>query len=447
MDRWRQDLKTEYGVMQLLLLVLAASIAVDQTLMGFMVCLTMVWGVRIAFRERKMRSLPVWPRRLKVILFALAAAAYLSLHSPLVKETELCTFNYFYVVGQYAAVVWLYSRFAGLFSGRRPFSEQAGPAATGPCGTGWYERFRSQPFLMQILQTLGAVATCVVLIGIAQHITGVATERLWVDIHANPTLKTRVYSTWENPNILAGYLSVAAAYLMSYISVTKPHRRRWMLFAGLVLLLVCQVYTFSRGFWAATAVEVIAFVFFFYRKGIWYLLGVIAAGATLAGPAIWHRMQTLKDIYEDSSAVMRLAYLDIGQAIIRDHPFGVGWYNYRNVFPEYDYYFKNPDVIMYHCHNMLMNITAETGIQGLVLFLVAWLSFLVIAWQLNRKGRRFWLKAFGRGYLLMSLAMFVGGLGDHVFFNVRMGVLFWLLSTILVLCREFQKYGDLEPRK
>ena len=442
----------EYRRMQNLLLILAACIAIDQTLLSVLVLAALLHGLYLAWQERKgKRRIRTWPKALKYILLLLLADGYASLHNPLVTHEAVVTFNFFYVVGQYTAVVWLFTRFGNLFAGRSdPFSgPPAGQGSSGGAGRSFWDIFRGQPFPLRVLRVLGWVALVVLAGGVLQHFFGGATDAIWVDKAANPLLKNRIFSTWENPNILAGYLCVVAAYVMSYISVVKESRRRWILFGILLVTLLCQVYTFSRGFWAAMAVEVVAFVFLFYRKGILYLLGVGAIGGALAGPVVWQRLATLKDITADSSAAMRLAYIEIAEAIVEDHPLGIGWYNYRYVFPEYDYYFKNPDVIMYHCHNLLLNFAAELGVQGAVLFVAAWIFFLVLAWKLHKSGRFLWMKAMGRGYLLMSLGIFVGGLGDHVFFNVRMGVLFWLLSTLLVLTRQYGLYdpGPAEAEK
>ena len=112
------------------------------------------------------------------------------------------------------------------------------------------------------------------------------------------------------------------------------------------------------------------------------------------------------------------------------------------IFPEYDFYFKNPDVIMYHCHNLFLNVAAELGIPGLILFLCAWFCMLYLAVKLARKAGFLWARAFAAGYLLMSLGIAVGGIGDHVLFNVRMGVLFWLLNTLLVVIWHFNRFAS-----
>ena len=444
--------------LRFLLLAVAVAASLDQALLGFLVVVTLAAGGWQAWQERKAgtglpgeaaglgqpgRNRPrLWPRPLQALVLLLLADAYLSLHSPANVHPFETTFNFFYVVGQYAAVVWLLGRFGSYFAGRPLFGRDDGDDGKG--GAGWQQRFGRAPFPLQVLCVLGGVGILVLLGGGWQHFFGGATDSLWVDKEANPLLRNRVYSTWSNPNIFGGYLCALAAYGMAFLSVETDRRRRWGLFAFLLAALLCLVYTFSRGFWAAMAAELIVFVLCFYRKGIPYLVGTAAAAAVLAGPAVWQRLATLRHIASDSSAAMRLAYLDIAAAIVKDHPLGIGWSNYRYVFPEYDYYFRNPDVIMYHCHNLFLNVAAELGVQGLGLFLAVWLGFLLVAWRLHRSGRFPWVRALGRGYLLLSLGMCVGGIGDHVFFNVRLGVLFWLLSVLLLLGRQYNQYGP-EP--
>jgi hypothetical protein len=41
----------------------------------------------------------------------------------------------------------------------------------------------------------------------------------------------------------------------------------------------------------------------------------------------------------------------------------------------------------------------------------------------------------------MSLGVLAGGMTDHVLFNVRLGVLFWILTILIVVVR---KYASLE---
>ena len=84
-----------------------------------------------------------------------------------------------------------------------------------------------------------------------------------------------------------------------------------------------------------------------------------------------------------------------------------------------------------------MNIWAELGAHGLLIFLVIWFGiFLPAGWKLAYHGRSLWLKAMGRGYVLATVGIIIGGLTDHVYFNTQMGLLFWTLGGLTLLCAE-----------
>ena len=72
----------------------------------------------------------------------------------------------------------------------------------------------------------------------------------------------------------------------------------------------------------------------------------------------------------DTSSDLRWALWDSTMYIVRENPiFGIGWNTFYLVYPEYNYYIQGPNVLMYHAHNLYLNILAETGIPGLLSFL------------------------------------------------------------------------------
>ena len=483
---WR---RISAAFIQKLILLIAVLLTLQQDATQLFVMLALAAGAALAFRQRKLRRVPVLHSDLQRALYALFLLSYLSLHLIDGKYVSACTFNYFYVVGQYAAVTWLLAHFGDPFAGCQADWEGN---LTVPVGMGrrfmksarrrtravnysrenshymaqpaqregmyrpvreyltdrhqsslapavLWRKWKLLPFPLQLLAVMAFMGVLVVGLGLLQQVFQVAPTDDWIDHDANPLLKTRVFSTWENPNILAGYLCALGAYVMAFLGVTEQKRLRWALGAFLVATLLCLVYTFSRGFWGAMLVELILFVGFVYPQGRKYLLGGLAAGALVAGPVIWQRLATLGTVH-DTSVELRIAYLDIAKNIILDHPLGVGWNNYRNIFPSYDYFFKDPSVIMYHCHNLLLNVTAELGVQGLLAFLLVWLLFLDMAWRLHKNAQHAWVRAVGCGYLLMSAGIFVGGITDFVYFNVRLGLLFWMLTLLLPLSRQYDEF-------
>ena len=274
--------------------------------------------------------------------------------------------------------------------------------------------------------------------GIVQHFTGVVPTEAWVDNDAFPELKTRVISTLVNPNILGGYLVLVISVATGLLSTSRE--KSWRLVLGVCVLAagLCLLSTYSRGNWVALAAALVLFCLCFCRRALLPLLGVGMLGIWFAGGAVWHRLISIFGT-EDTSVALRFAYLESTLFIIEEHPWGVGWYGYQFIYPEYDFYLNNPNVIMYHCHNLLLNITAELGWQGLIVFLLLWGCVIWKAVELARSGKREWLQGFGRGYLMAAAGILVGGLTDHVYFNMQMGLLFWLFAILIMVCSEFNK--------
>lgn len=289
------------------------------------------------------------------------------------------------------------------------------------------------------LQLIGAflvVAIGVSLLGVLQKYFGVLAEGIWSDPDEFPELKIRVYSTLVNPNILAGYLVLVIAYCCSFFHVLKTHRlTRYGCLALGLLASLCLLYTYSRGNWLACGFSLLIFAVFYCHKAIFPIIGVGIAGILIGGKAVVHRLLSIIS-GEDTSAALRLAYLEGTQAMIEEHPWGVGWFGYRFAFPDYNFYLEDKSVIMYHCHNMFLNVWSELGFPGFLTFITILTIFIYNAARLSCRGKTMWLKAMGTGYVLAASGLIIGGLTDHIYFNTQMGMLFWFLGVLVLVCRK-----------
>ncbi|WP_455651253.1 O-antigen ligase family protein [Phascolarctobacterium sp.] len=406
-----------------LLLFTIAVIPLQQEVTAALVAVTGVCGLAVAFLRRHVPRQPVLPRAVQLLLWLLLLLGYWSLHNS--ADEALSTYNFIYVVGQYTALVWLLLHYG------------SGPDRDGTSVLDWRQG-QNWPRPLQILSVFLGMSLLVSGYGIVQHFTGVVPTEAWVDNDAFPELKTRVISTLVNPNILGGYLVLVISVATGLLSTSRE--KSWRLVLGVCVLAagLCLLYTYSRGNWVALAAALVLFCLCFCRRALLPLLGVGMLGLWFAGGAVWHRLISIFGT-EDTSVALRFAYLESTLFIIEEHPWGVGWYGYQFIYPEYDFYLNNPNVIMYHCHNLLLNITAELGWQGLIVFLLLWGCVIWKAVELARSGKREWLQGFGRGYLMAVAGILVGGLTDHVYFNMQMGLLFWLFAILIMVCSEFNK--------
>ena len=359
----------------LLLLFTAAVIPVNQVFTLLMVAVTFFAGLAVAVKYRKLKRVPVLPRVQQGLLYLLLAITWYSLRFS--ADSAVSAYNFGYVVGQYVLLVWLVLRYGG--DGKLDFDWQK-------------PREWPRPLLLLAVLLLAGFANG--LLGIYQHFTGVVPTDPWVDPSQFPELKTRVVGTLINPNIFAGYLVLLLSIAVPFIKITTGRIRIFLLVLAAVLG-ISLVYTFSRGNWVACACAMIFYFLFFWRKWLIPLAVCAAGGVYFMHGAVWHRLMSIFGT-QDTSVALRFAYLKSTLFIIEEHPYGVGWYGFQYIYPEYDFYLNNPNVIMYHCHNLMLNILAELGWHGLIVFVLVLSVFAWHAFKLAVKGVRPWLRAVGQ---------------------------------------------------
>lgn len=438
-----------------MLLFTVAVIPLHQEFTAFCVGVTFLAAALVAYYKGRQQPcvLKSWQQGL---LYLLLVIGVISLHFS--KNQFISSWNYVYVAGQYSALFFVLLRYGWqrpqVFGSGAPLAAalQASHSSIGDasvaCGSSLsrelqclWQRFSALPRPLQLIGAFLLMSVLVSLVGIAQKLLGVAGEGIWSDPDQFPDLKVRVFSTLVNPNILAGYLVLVISYCTAFFNMIKEHRRWRGAFAVTgALAALCLLYTYSRGNWLACATMLLAFCVLFCPKAVGPVLALGAIALAVGGPAVMQRLSSITS-GEDTSAALRIAYFESTTAVIEDFPLGVGWYGYRFVYPDYNFYLEDTSVIMYHCHNIFLNVCAELGYHGLLVFLLIWWGvFLPTAWRLAYHGRSLWLKAMGRGYVLATVGIAIGGLTDHVYFNTQMGLCFWFLGGLTMLCAKLNNY-------
>ena len=311
--------------------------------------------------------------------------------------------------------------------------------------------------LQRVVTAMAAAAAIVILYGFYQYIFGIDISAMkWVDGESFPELSKRVFSTWENPNILAGYLDIVACIAVGLASALQ---RGWRILALVLLVaaLACLSMTYARG-----ACLVIAAILAGYGalRDWRVLLGiaVLGAGALLADPVLADRLLSVFTRI-DTSSEMRLAFWESTAAMILDHPFlGIGWGMYFMVYPEYDFYLQGAPVQIVHAHNMYLNYAAEIGVPGALSFLWFFFGSLLLAFRLpdraqpwetvlaahehewktvadvraalSRWRRRRFVEGLSLGLGLAFISVALNGVTDHLLFNIPSSMLLWMLAAM-----------------
>ena len=230
------------------------------------------------------------------------------------------------------------------------------------------QNVRSRQQVKQIASALAASALVVVLWGYFQYIFGIDTvDMKWVDPEKFPELKKRVFSTLENPNVLAGYLDMCICLALGLLAKVKGISQRLAIIIAIAMLAACLAMTYARG-----AFLTIVIVFIIYGAiQDWravLMFALIIACILYYDDAFVNRLLSIFT-GGDSSEWLRIGIWISTLAMITDHPFiGIGWGAFKSVYPNYDYYLKGADVEIFHAHNIFLHQAAEVGIIGAMAF-------------------------------------------------------------------------------
>lgn len=310
--------------------------------------------------------------------------------------------------------------------------------------------------MKSILRLAAAAAAIVIIYGYYQFLFGIDISSMkWVDGDAFPELRKRVFSTWENPNILAGYLDIVICLAFGLFVYCKNRERRIILGVFMLAAAACLAMTYARGACLVIAVILAGYGALKDRR---VLIACIAVVAILfaADPVLYERITSVFTKV-DTSTEMRLAFWESTIAMIQDHPFlGIGWGAYWMVYPEYDFYLQGANVLIVHAHNIYLNYMAEIGIPGAVAFFWFFFGTMILALRTDftaapaektaTKGvlrmafqwKRLWqdwneyelLEGLAKGIGLAVLSIALNGLTDDLLFNIPSSMVLWMLASL-----------------
>ncbi len=299
------------------------------------------------------------------------------------------------------------------------------------------QTLRTERHLRGVLKALGYSAFLCVLYGFCQLAFGIdmnATETKWVDGEAFPELKTRIFSTWKNPNIFAGYLGEVIAMVFAFFMTEEDPGGRRKYGLALLALIGSLLLTYARGACFAVMLTLAGYGVLKDRR---ILLGCAAVCAVvlLADPVLADRLMSVFT-KTDTSSEMRLALWESSAAMIMDHPLlGIGWGSFLKVYPEYDFYINNASTEIFHAHNLYLHYAAEIGIIGAAAYFWFFFGTMLTAFKASAQEANELVVRFELGCGLALVTVALGGLTDNVLFNIPSSMLLWMGCAVAMAAR------------
>jgi O-antigen ligase len=264
--------------------------------------------------------------------------------------------------------------------------------------------------VMEVIVTVGAMAAAY---GIIQY------GMLHFDsLRLRPRGTMGHYMTYSGTLMLV--IGVAAARI-----VFGVRDRIWPVLV-MPALIVALTLTFTRSAWVGVCVGV-SLLFILKDFRLTGLIPVIIALLfALAPDRITDRIMSVFDL-RDPSSRDRVAMLQTGAAMIKDHPLaGVGPNMVERLYPQY----RDPNGVQKvnpHLHNVPVQIAAERGVPALAV----WLVFIsMLAAGVFRIFRRAQDRVLAAGALAAIAAMLSAGMFEYNFGDSEFLMLFLIIITL-----------------
>ena len=294
---------------------------------------------------------------------------------------------------------------------------------------------RTKKQLLALIKVFLASAFLVGVYGVIQNFTGVSSTESWIDEEMFTDIKVRVYSFFNNPNVLGEFLvlTIPVAVALIWNKVREEHRTVF----GIVLLVMaaCMIFTWSRGAWLGMLIAVAIFLAMSDKR--WVFVGALAVisipiALYLSGSsAIVERILSIGNT-ADTSTAYRVSIWRASAKILRDFwlpGIGIGSDAYKAVYPIYA--LPGADFAL-HSHNLYLQFWVETGIIGITSLAGLALGFLKnvfsadIVKNIKKNDIAKLTVALGAGFI----GFMAQGLTDYVWYNYKILMIFWIIIAL-----------------
>lgn len=274
------------------------------------------------------------------------------------------------------------------------------------------------------------------LLGIVQNFTMDVTTQSWVDKEMFEDIKTRVYATFDNPNVLGQYLIVTIPIVFSLFWYENRLTKKSVWLGVFAVSFLCLMYTWSRGAWVGVILGIAVFLLLKDRRWIVLcILGLLAMPFVLP-PSILNRLVSIGNTGDSSTAYRVSVWIASARMAMDFWMSGVG-FGSGAFAAVYSGYALNGAGFSLHAHNFYIQLVADMGIGGLITYL------LMIATAYREIASVRSKNTIIRNVTLAAAGVLVGylfqGIAESLWYNLRMSLIFWILVGLIVSGAEIDR--------
>lgn len=307
---------------------------------------------------------------------------------------------------------------------------------------------RDDKDFMELYLVLVAAAFLISLHGIYQYIVAAPIPEHWTD-QAEASVRTRVYSIFGSPNIMADFMVMFAPMSAALAYVVKDRRLQLLCWLCTFCMCLACLFTMSRAGWMAMAVAILLFAVLLDRR---LLVLMLAAGVvSLFLPFVASRIGYLftDDFVASTTNGGRGSRWALALSYLAENPFwgfGLGMFGGAIAMQHKIYRW----ISYFYVDNYYLKILVEMGYCGFTAFVLMLLGLLITASIcLYRTGQT----ARKRVYPL-CVGMFSGLCGvlvhcyfENIFEEPYMMAYFWIIAALLVYAGFFRNGNSPQKAK
>ena len=277
------------------------------------------------------------------------------------------------------------------------------------------------------------------LVAFMQKIRGIEVDPSLTDAILNAGMPGRAFSTLANPNNYAQFLIIFLPFCAAF-AFTRQNRLQKAAFTLLLVVpLIALLLTYSRSGWLGLAVAMLVFIVLYNKKFLPLLIIVAICAIPFLPASILNRILTIGNM-EDSSNYYRICIWTGTLLMMRDYWFigtGLGPEAFHRLYVLYTSEYARPAP---HTHMLFMEVFAEMGALGFVVFFCLIVSLL---YSSCKAVGRYDKKSVSRMYLIAAASSVAGilmiGFAEYVWFYPRVMFAFFIA---LGLALAAQKISD-----
>lgn len=218
---------------------------------------------------------------------------------------------------------------------------------------------------------------------------------------------------------------------VSWLLVSSSWRYRIGLGCCLILMIICLIFTSTRGAWLGI-LAALTFIGLVKERGIFIWVISLIIIFFLRGPK--YEIERAANIFNPDANIKRIYLWQSALSLMKEHPFlGNSPGGFQLLHKKYlpnDKIGKEINHYGYaHAHNIYLHTAAETGLTGLLILIWLLVSALRSIWRISKRINHTWSQALTIGILASLIDFIVHGLVDYTLAG-KTGYLLWFLLGI-----------------